>query len=323
MTKKITTFFTDSGSPKTGLSATIRIRNLATGSLVITDAAMTEVGDGFYSYDFTTYDEELDYSIRCDGSASVTSASERYTYAGNESYMEDILDASIDDHSVVGSVGASIMGAMGAVVIPDGPNRTSGSAFTKEQLELIAKEVWTFILKNDLSAQDVLISRSDFNAIRDKVLIGDINIPEILTIKSLITEISSNIDEIQNKKISVEVPQDLVTMMDTVLKNVNSLCDDVCKIVPTIEESARVINESVDEFSDKIVDFESQMAGTNLDLSKAAELAGALTAVKDSLMTMISLAGATNSAESQRAREMMKRNMITLTNIKFMSLTKK
>ena len=50
---KILAFFTSSGSPATGLSPTIRIRDLFDDSLVVTDAVMSESGDGNYKYDFT------------------------------------------------------------------------------------------------------------------------------------------------------------------------------------------------------------------------------------------------------------------------------
>ena len=88
---KILAFFTLSGTPATGLVPTIRIRDLSDNSLVVTDAAMTEVGDGHYQYDFTTYDKDTDYAVRCDGGMSLTGV-ERYTYAGNENYIDDIAD---------------------------------------------------------------------------------------------------------------------------------------------------------------------------------------------------------------------------------------
>lgn len=80
---KIIAFFTQSGIPKTGLIPTIRIRNLTTGNLVITDESMVEKGDGFYSYDFTTYNENEDYCIRADGTNTLNN-SERYVYSTNE-----------------------------------------------------------------------------------------------------------------------------------------------------------------------------------------------------------------------------------------------
>jgi hypothetical protein len=78
----IIAFFTDSGSPKTGLSPTIRKRKLSDDSLVVTDVAMTEVGDGFYKYSFSAYDRTLDYAIRVDGGAALAD-NDRYKYGSN------------------------------------------------------------------------------------------------------------------------------------------------------------------------------------------------------------------------------------------------
>ena len=82
-TLTITAFFTNRGTPTTGLSPTIRIRDLADNSLVITDAAMSEVGDGFYKYNFTSYDETKDYTFRADGTSTLT-GSDRYVFGTNE-----------------------------------------------------------------------------------------------------------------------------------------------------------------------------------------------------------------------------------------------
>lgn len=79
----IVAFFTSSGVPATGLSPTIRVRNISTGALTVTDQAMAEVGDGFYKYDYATYDPTIDYAIRCDGTVTLPAA-ERYVYGGNE-----------------------------------------------------------------------------------------------------------------------------------------------------------------------------------------------------------------------------------------------
>lgn len=81
--------FTDNGVPKTGLSPTINIREVPTGVLVISGSNMTELGDGSYYYDHVNYDSEKDYSIRCDGGSGLA-YTERYTFAGNENYIDDI-----------------------------------------------------------------------------------------------------------------------------------------------------------------------------------------------------------------------------------------
>ncbi len=74
-------FFTENGTPKTGLSPTIDVWKLD-GTQVVTAQAMTETAGGFYYYDFTTYDEDLDYVIRAD-IVTLTGAG-RYVYSSNE-----------------------------------------------------------------------------------------------------------------------------------------------------------------------------------------------------------------------------------------------
>lgn len=81
--------FTSGGSPALGLSPTIRVRDVSDGSLVVTDAAMTETGDGNYSYTFADYDPNKNYAVRCDGGGGLPNA-ERYTFGGNENYIDDV-----------------------------------------------------------------------------------------------------------------------------------------------------------------------------------------------------------------------------------------
>lgn len=76
MSNWITVRFFEAGVPKTGLSPTVTVRDLADNSVPVNAQAMTEVGDGFYKYDFTTRDTAKDYVFSAD---SVTLlGSERY-----------------------------------------------------------------------------------------------------------------------------------------------------------------------------------------------------------------------------------------------------
>lgn len=74
----IIAYFTSAGSPATSLSPTIRIRRTDTNALVVTDAAMTNVGDGVYRYSFSP-DVGIDYSVRADGGGALAS-SDRYAF---------------------------------------------------------------------------------------------------------------------------------------------------------------------------------------------------------------------------------------------------
>ena len=79
---KIIAFFSENGTPKTGLSPTIDIWKID-GTKVINAQAMTEIAGGFYNYDFTDYDEDENYCIRADGTTAL-SGNDRYVYSTNE-----------------------------------------------------------------------------------------------------------------------------------------------------------------------------------------------------------------------------------------------
>lgn len=66
--------------PAAGLSPKVNIRDLSTHALVVSAGAMTEIGDGFYSYDFSGYNAAKDYAVLCDGGAAL-SPGERYASA--------------------------------------------------------------------------------------------------------------------------------------------------------------------------------------------------------------------------------------------------
>jgi hypothetical protein len=80
MNQTITAYFSSSGTPATSLSPTIRIRLVSTGALVVTDDAMTEVGDGWYKYVYTSFVPGIDYTIQCDGTSTL-SGYDRYVVA--------------------------------------------------------------------------------------------------------------------------------------------------------------------------------------------------------------------------------------------------
>jgi hypothetical protein len=78
----IVSFFTNAGIPATGLSPTVSVWELPK-TLVVNAQAMTQVAGGFYSYDFTGYDDTKDYAIRADGGVSLPAA-ERYVANTND-----------------------------------------------------------------------------------------------------------------------------------------------------------------------------------------------------------------------------------------------
>lgn len=104
----VTAFYTTNGDPALGLTPKVSIWNVSTHILLVDDVNMSEVGGGWYEYDYAAYDSSIDYAIRCDGGATL-GGFERYTYAGNESFSGDIADAVWDEplagHTTAGTTG--------------------------------------------------------------------------------------------------------------------------------------------------------------------------------------------------------------------------
>lgn len=92
------------GLPATGLpSASIRIRDANSGELLVSDAPMEEVGDGFYRYEFTQYTSSINYTIRVDGGTEL--GSNRFSFAVNEHYAYEVWEEPLICHT--GSVSLS------------------------------------------------------------------------------------------------------------------------------------------------------------------------------------------------------------------------
>ncbi len=71
-----TTYFSESGIPKTGLSPTITLRKVSDNSIVVDAQVMTEIGNGWYKYDYVSASNTEDY----------VGVSDSITLAGPERY---------------------------------------------------------------------------------------------------------------------------------------------------------------------------------------------------------------------------------------------
>lgn len=86
----ISAYFAENGSPKEGLSPTVSIIKLSSGSSVVVDTAMTEISNGFYRYNFSTVDTEENYDYICD--SVVLIGIERYSLGSIESPLSYIVE---------------------------------------------------------------------------------------------------------------------------------------------------------------------------------------------------------------------------------------
>ena len=116
MKKIITVHFTSNSIQCTGLSPIIDIFELGaivtSSSLVVSSAAMTEIGGGWYRYDFLTYDPSKNYVFNIDGGDTLSDY-DRYKYGGNESYVEDITKTVLEEplitHTMSGSLAEQVV----------------------------------------------------------------------------------------------------------------------------------------------------------------------------------------------------------------------
>ncbi len=83
MSTYATAVFVIDGVAQLGLSPTVRIIRISDNVVVVTDEAMTEVGDGFYKYEFLTYDYNEEYAVKFDGGAGLDDV-DRYIYTGTD-----------------------------------------------------------------------------------------------------------------------------------------------------------------------------------------------------------------------------------------------
>ena len=72
---------------------TIRIRRNDTQALVVTDVAMTEIGDGNFVYDFNPPADGIEYSARADGDPTAVAqvpSNQRFVYGTVDNRLEEI-----------------------------------------------------------------------------------------------------------------------------------------------------------------------------------------------------------------------------------------
>ena len=139
---EIVAHFTNGNVPLVapGTVPTIRIRRIDTQALVVTDSAMTEIGDGNFSFTFSPA-VTLEYSIRADGdpaAAGQVTAGERFVFGALSGTAEDQLvsiASGVDLVQYLGSIWIDTAnGAAGTVVgvngLPTNPVDSLADAVT-------------------------------------------------------------------------------------------------------------------------------------------------------------------------------------------------
>lgn len=67
----IVIYFTNAGSPATGLTVTLDVYNVVTAQKALNGVSASEIGGGFYYYNFSNFDNDKIYAAVADGSATL------------------------------------------------------------------------------------------------------------------------------------------------------------------------------------------------------------------------------------------------------------
>ena len=150
--QSISAFFTENGTPKTGLTPTIDIW-LSDGSKKVNSDNMVEVGGGFYSYTIGGFENDINFFIRADGGDSLPTA-ERFVFAVNEP---------------VGGGGLSITGDMMFTL-----KKMSDNIATKDDIKTFIGKITNTIIniENNITEKEIESKKkvSKMNAdIKDKI----------------------------------------------------------------------------------------------------------------------------------------------------------
>lgn len=99
MTKIISVYYGSTGLTPTIDIFELNVANPLINTLIVNDGVLTEIGAGWYRYDFVTYSSTQNYVYTIDGGVSLSSE-QRYRVGGNESYVEDISSGVWEEPSV-------------------------------------------------------------------------------------------------------------------------------------------------------------------------------------------------------------------------------
>ena len=159
----VLSFFTDGGVPKTGLTPTIKIIDIPSGTIIVNGSNMTELNNGFYYYNFIIYDSTKDYAILCDGTAALLN-SDRYVYSGNENFVDDISNGvwneNISEHTNTDTFGLltqEIAGLVHSNIQIDEPIYDSDNNMIGARIRLYSNSTSVGTLNNILATYNISV----------------------------------------------------------------------------------------------------------------------------------------------------------------------
>jgi hypothetical protein len=104
----ILAFFTDGGIPREGLRPTVKVVEVDSTAVIIPWLEMDEVSDGWYKYNFESYDYQKEYIVIFDGGEELDT-SERFGSSASDNSNHEIAQivwgSQVSEYQVPGSFG--------------------------------------------------------------------------------------------------------------------------------------------------------------------------------------------------------------------------
>ena len=221
---KLITYFSSVGVPATGLSPVMDIWTYD-GTVVKSAQAMTEIGGGFYYYDFTTYNGGLDYVFRTDGGVSL-SATDRYQSTSNE--LASVWQEKLNDHKSPSTTGYKL-------------KHFGGGFFPIKDVTLTKKE------------KEKILDRLETlhaHTLNQKPLIKEIG--TIRELFEVITKNNTNIKDLieQINKIRDLDTKDVMSQIKSTTKEISTSMDSK---IGQIEEKIKLLVEDQDRISEILI----------------------------------------------------------------------
>jgi len=123
-----------------------------------------------------------------------------------------------------------------------------GKGMSLEQVKKLAEEVWGYVLKNDKTAAETLLSKSEFNAATDKVMMDLVPMME----KMDSVKMADRTDEVLGAISSIPKPKDLSKDIKSVGLKVEGLVTELKPIVTELKPIVTEFTTTVGSFKTKI-----------------------------------------------------------------------
>lgn len=188
-----------------------------------------------------------------------------------------------------------------------------GKGMTVAQIEEFAKKVWQVVLEGGKTAAEVLLTRSEFNALTDKVLV---DFPEIK-----IPEMADRTDEVLFALSNMEKPKDYSKEINAVGKKLEGLASEVkpvvadfAKTVSGFQSKMNMAEEKINSYISKITNLKSGFDELKVMMEKYGETISSQT---DMDRRMAQLMNKFQEKDLELVNEKLKRMMTMITEAKY------